>query len=497
MRYVFYFVALLSAFFSYAAYDPELGYDPDDLKSPRVETETVLTCTIRYSDFRHETVTRENCESLAMGFVTQEMQRLMVNQCSEFFSVEKSGEWTATLGYIDLYRGKWNPEQASCEEDTTFRYNIRMSDHEDIVTKSCPPEQFPEYYIEVVVGQLAGGESDIRCSKPYTPENPDSCPAQHEDSLSLINFTLNDVSHVCFDNPNGDGQCSYEVDNFMYRTPPELGSSEPVNCATNEPVDPDNIQPNDDYCYETTNGAYCNANPDDKCSVVTDTLTGDTYTKCEPNCGYINGDFFCVESSDKPVVPSECMDPDYQATHPEECKSNQDTDKDGDGQVDNTDVVEAINQLASQGDDRANTLNKLLGEAIDGNGLAKEGNKLLKKISDKLDKEDQNEQPFTTTTERKGQGPLDSLFNDAWTAETEASIESLKSDIGNFRQQIQSDMDSIFSLSSFSGSYSQIKHQIFGVDTDFSMSRFQELFQALAAAFMFVAVIYAVYILLS
>ena len=484
MRYVFYFVALLSAFFSYAAYDPELGYDPEDLKTPDY-TETTYQCNFLNNDLGRVLSLGACAEQ-----VTLKIHTFFENDCGSYVERVSGGRV--------YYMAKRTRPDGACYGNSLDDY---MSLTDEIPAgPTCPPAAAPLYKNAVITGQDDDGNDIVMCAKPF--ENPNSCPTVSDDSLSTINFTSPDVNSVCFDNPNGEGECAYEVTNGMYNLPPELSTAEPVECGSNEPVTDDTppLDP-EENCYETTNGAYCNEDPDEKCSVVTDSLTGDSYTQCQENCGYINGDFFCLDDGtdtpDEPPAPSECQDPAYRAANPNKCKSNQDTDKDGDGQVDNTDVVEAINQLASQGDDRANTLNKLLGEAIDGNGLVKEGNKLLKKISDNLDKEDQNEQPFTATAERKGQGPLDSLFNDTWTAETEASIESLKSDIGNFRQQIQSDMDSIFSLSSFSGSYSQIKHQIFGVDTDFSMSRFQELFQALAAAFMFVAVIYAVYILLS
>ncbi|PAJ71693.1 hypothetical protein CJF42_25360, partial [Pseudoalteromonas sp. NBT06-2] len=224
------------------------------------------------------------------------------------------------------------------------------------------------------------------CAKPLIEqpnENDDNCPVLGSASVGELAFTSDSV--MCFQNPaDPSKQCSYSANDGAVNLPPSLGES--IDCDTGEPKEPDQHPKDDDNCYVTPNGRYCEEDPNDKCAVTTSSYDNTTQMQCDTNCGTVDGVFICQEESNDDQTPSDkdknCLDDVFRLSNPTICKSNQETDKDGDGLVNNTDVVTGLNSIGSQNDSIIDNLSNLAELSKTNNTKTEETNKLLANMKD-------------------------------------------------------------------------------------------------------------------
>ncbi|WP_105215940.1 hypothetical protein [Pseudoalteromonas sp. T1lg22] len=450
MRFLLFTVALISAFFSYGQ-----TIDPFDLVPAEPHTFTGVTyCKyngqpsfdVAGTDYSVclQSTTEEGVGGYA-GYTYVFAEEIVTQDDSQYKKV--AFKFTATV----TTSSAWQQHQ--------YLYHADVHKTAIVDGYICPPVSYPEHTIKV------DSNGQTMCAKLFEPDNDDSCPSITDDSLSILNFTVDSSDYACFDNPNGPGQCAYSVENGMYRIPPELGSSEGVKCDTQEPLPEEPIEPDPDGCYQTTNGQYCKADPDDKCSVFTDTLTGDSYNKCASNCGYIDDLFACVDDGSQPTETPPIVDTDENGT------------------LDDSELSTAIGQL--------------IGTAQEGNRLTNEGNKLLKSIGDKIDQLDDPEASFTVTAERKT-GPLSDYFTESDMHALSEKIETARTDLTDYWGTIQSEASEFITFGSPPvGDYESRPLNIKGQAVDISLSRFRESFQTIAPVLLFIATVMAVFILLG
>ncbi|PAJ71747.1 hypothetical protein CJF42_25045, partial [Pseudoalteromonas sp. NBT06-2] len=309
------------------------------------------------------------------------------------------------------------------------------------------------------------------------PDNPEDCPQLS--GLDLPDLTFSDATQMCFPNPTGTGTCKYNSNDGVFQLPPSLGES--VNCDTSEPEDPfpdnpdDTDTPDENGCVTKKGKKYCAAKPEDNCKVANAAVkvgdTWDTVMTCNSGCGDIGGVFYCPETPEDDQVPEindNCSDEVFRLANPTVCSSKTDdtTDKNQDGKVDNTDVVKGLNtgnqltesilsELKKGNGEQTQEQKKLNEKSFATNQLLSslnnqvgQTNKQLKKVTDKL------EQPLAEVTQGKfdiatAQGELDQIKNDYQT-----KMNSIKTEASNLIQNLNAGgggFDSCHDLISMNG----------------------------------------------
>lgn len=90
---------------------------------------------------------------------------------------------------------------------------------------------------------------------------------------------------------------------------PLVGTLTGASCAATEQETP---PPDKPTCWQSKNNLkMCQADPDEKCVVINSTQ------QCQAGCGFINGDFFCSEKTDDPLLPPKA-NPDKQLPEPDD-----------------------------------------------------------------------------------------------------------------------------------------------------------------------------------
>ncbi|SFB90470.1 hypothetical protein [Pseudoalteromonas denitrificans] len=322
------------------------------------------------------------------------------DECGEVIRFFSGGE-TSTL--FDYKKGNFGGPNNSCYISTKLNKIIELTNPEETTSSVCPNSHpFP-----VVVN------SQDKCAKNSEENNnDDSCPDLNGFDVPDLAFSAGDDTTICFPNPSGSGNaCSYTSDNGVFQLPPSLASAENVNCETGEPELPyenpnDTDTPDEDGCVIKTGQKYCEAQEEDNCKFVNAAVNYDSVLECNNSCGDINGKFYCPKDTGTDPIPDindNCTDEVFRLANPTFCSEKSDeTDKNEDGKVDNTDVVEGLNtgnqlaestlseikkgnadQVAEQKklNEKSFANNQLLSSL---NSKVSETNGLLEKINDKL-----------------------------------------------------------------------------------------------------------------
>jgi hypothetical protein len=365
------------------------------------------------------------------------------------------------------------------------------------------------------------GES-LGCTKPEYPQyrddkcykNSNNCPEISGADVGHISIhsTLSNGASLCYENPNGGGQCAYTVNNSILNTPSALASSEPVDCATLDPVVEDNVPTTD--CFSTLNGSYCIEDPNDVCSIVTDSL-GNTYQSCKENCGYVNNQFMCVGTPDNPLdadpndLPKSCLDVNFAINNPELCQVSHDLDKNEDGVIDSQDDSYNFNQQNIQLNDLTNLTKEGVLAQQTTNNILNETNKILAEIDqsntilnetilndENEESTEETQEDYEVLAERK-QGGFESLLTQESIDEVNLNIENLKTEFFNYKAQIESEFSQFTTFNVTGGGYQKHETVLKGATVDLGISKFAQLFKDMAPILLFVATVIAFYILLG
>ena len=374
---------------------------------------------------------------------------------------------------------------------TTYNYGVCSSWTNETVTTSvtgivepdvpsCPPESWPDYKDLV---QTSNG--NYMCQKPPVSvddeNNDNACPSMGSFSTPELAFSANSSTQMCFPNPNNPSgeTCKYNSETGVFQLPPNLGES--VNCETGNPDNPfpdnpdDTNTPDENGCLIKMGQKYCSAKEEDNCSLANAAVkVGDTFQgvlTCNAGCGDIDDKFYCPEvpkDDQEPEINDNCTDEVFRLANPSVCsgKTDDSTDKNGDGQTDNADVVKGLNtgnqlaesslselkqgnaaQLAEQQklNEKSFATNQLLSSL---NNQVSETNKQLKSIKDDLSKplEKGEKGSFDIAT---AQSELDTLKG-----EYQLKVDSIKLEASNLIQKLNAgggSFDSCHEITSMNG----------------------------------------------
>lgn len=295
----------------------------------------------------------------------------------------------------EVIKSVWQPITKEYKEYTQIK-DIYPVNYKLENIEKCPNPAFPEYTITVI---NPNDSTKIMCAKPPEPkENDDDCPQIGD--VPNLSFGTGSNQTMCFanlNNPSTSKTCNYTSDSSGMYELPDLGAQEPIACNDGasdnddgEQTKPDDPTKDPDGCFQSSNGKYCDADPNDTCNIVTG-LDGKTSYNCSNGCGVVNGEFMCPKENNNDGLPSlDCSDADYAAVNDHICSVDNVKDKDGDGQVDNSDVVQGLNELKQNQEEANDSLKKSLDELKNLDDKANEGNKLLAKIDGKLGNIDEN-----------------------------------------------------------------------------------------------------------
>jgi len=394
--------------------------DLDDLRPP------ITTMTKSYLCGLHGTGQESGRGATIGECVTAAYSSYAASVGASVYSVETDSStpngWTRV--YLEFVCHDWQEKPYPCRGP----YDFSSYSESESEAKECPPVGSPDHTHPV---EMAGG---MMCGKLLgntgdqgDDDNEDSCPKSSGFDMPELAFGVGDSTQMCFPNPNGGAVCKYNSDDGVFQLPPTLGES--VNCDTGQPEDPfpdnpdDTDTPDNNGCVVKKGKKYCSAKPEDNCKVANAAVkVGDTWDTsvltCDAGCGDIGGIFYCPdtpEDDQEPEINDNCTDEVFRLANPTVCsgKTDDTTDKNGDGKVDNSDVVKGLNtgnqltesilsELKKGNGDQTEQQNKLNEKAFATNQLLSElnnkvsgTNNLLKKVTDKLD------EPLGTVTKGK------------------------------------------------------------------------------------------------
>ncbi|WP_220746781.1 hypothetical protein, partial [Shewanella colwelliana] len=164
---------------------------------------------------------------------------------------------------------------------STSKKSGTASNPQVLTSSSCPPDSFPNYLYDVDTD--GDGQID-KCYEPLELDNASNCKNQ---AGSMLPALTNISNSVCKTDPATGASCGYsrsDGDN-SYQLDLEMncfGDDKEVPDYDDEPM------PEPDTCAKMNDQLMvCKSNPDEKC---------DFYGRCEKDCGYVNGQFYCFES---------------------------------------------------------------------------------------------------------------------------------------------------------------------------------------------------------
>lgn len=504
-------LAIIKAAFIVAFFMPFFSYsvvDMTDLVSPKRDVKTIYKCVVKLNVVvSHES--QSGALSACQEFVKANYAASTSGTCpadEPSFIIDYGTRLTMTQG---TYK-PWNWADGSfggCANDSIIKVTGQVDNGSQSETEECPPNGSPEH-IHMVLDTL--GQS--MCAKSLS--NSESCPVTGSGG-QIPDLTFSSGSEICFPNPTDPTQkCSYSGIDGMFSHPQGFGES--VDCATGEtePQEPEPT-PDSDGCISMSNGKkYCPDKAKDNCKTSSSTVGSggsDYILECNQNCGEFNGVFMCLDEPKDDQMPDEnnnCSDDVFRLANPTICTADNTTDKNGDGVVDNTDIVDAINDTNNSQDEVINELNELGDklENLDENGF--ETNQLLGSIDDTLggvkstldeisEKLGADGEPIQVTTNTKTAGGLDSIFGDVEMTALTKSIEDKTLEFKTLQTTIRSELDQMVNITPVGGNYSSKSLAISYGTWDVGLARFSEHFKTIGVGILFAFTCLSVFIMLG
>lgn len=445
MRLLILLLALLSAFFvsnSFAGLP-----DMDDLKPPKIDTKPCEAASFhgggsdQFKVCSFDNAKMQSCSMLA-GTISA--------SSSTEYSWNAGGTCVQEGGSIKIIQEGVRIYSNGQRLPTTNTYSVWFANLQGVQSPSCPPPTDPEHTIPVNSGLSPTG---TMCAKEYDPYN--DCPESSENDPFV--FGVGGQTTQCFKNPDGS-QCKISTDeNGGYYVPVSYGSAEPEHCRE-KPYEP----------VEKTEPTAPKPEPE-KTDPTPEIEPIDAMNKVNENLDFLNTNQ--LESS----------------------KSN-------DALLERiVNEIQIGNQVSGQIRDQPSTYTGLPYEPTTGTGTGT-GEPCTGDDCEPCTGDDCGEEPaddFSITGARKT-GGLNAIFTVEDTALVTAEIEAKKTELTDYIELIKNESSTILDVDpNISGSYTDHKETIKGVEVDLGIGRFSSFYQMIAPAIILIASITALFIILG
>ncbi|MEZ7493551.1 hypothetical protein QO198_18550 [Pseudoalteromonas distincta] len=483
MRLLILLLALLSAFFVPSVYAlPDLS----DLKPPQGEHETCIAAYSYQACGRNLAEASMNaCDAYGSASLpaSTSSRQYTGHECFTDGSNPLPKLRYYGKSYCQFCEGGWDAEGVISYQ------SINWSNPEEVVKYHCPPDLSPEYDQSIPSSQHPSG---TMCAKLLTdePEEPDpDCPAPTESDP--FSFAVGGSGSVCFPAPDGR-QCEIQTDsNGGYNIPVSYGSTEPVSCVPDpdpepepEPEDPDEPENPDDP--EPTPDPDAPKDPDDADDTDKDNSL-DGINQINDNLKVINDNMNAGIESHAERLDRMAKETQNSNELLATIKSN--TLNTYKGTKETTDVIR----------DQIKETTKVVTSVGTATTEIKKGNTEKTKQTTLLEgiKENTKKEAISITSSRK-KGGLNDIFSADDLAQVTAEIETKKTELTEYIETIKSESESILDLDpNISGSYTDHKEIIKGVEVDLGIGRFSNFYQMIAPAIILIASISALFIILG
>lgn len=487
MRLLIFLLALLSAF-SVSAFEPDLSH----LISPKQELNFCVTA------FGYEGCSDKEDDAYLAACLTYIDNADVPPDTSERKNYSLECGYKPQSGSKPVRITKFCIKQFyppyGCDSSSTYS-SITYGNLVNDIVYSCPPDHEPDYDINVPLSPVPTEGPTFMCAKPLDSEEPEKdpdCPEPTDNDPFV--FGTGGSGSVCFPAPNGR-QCEIKTDsNGGYYIPISYGSTEPAECVPDpEPEEPEEPEEPDDPDKPD--------NPDDPTptpapdepeepkeaddSDKTDIL--DAVNQVNDNLNVINDNMnIGIESHTERL---DRMAKETQNSNELLATIKSNTLNTYKGTTETTDVIrDQIKETTKV----ATAVGTATTEIKKGNTESTKQTTLLEGI-----KENTKKEPVSITSSRK-KGGLNDLFSDADLLLVKTEIEDKKTELTEYIETIQSESESILDLDpNISGSYTEHKEIIKGVEVDLGVGRFSNFYQMIAPAIILIASIAALFIILG
>ncbi|WP_457934762.1 hypothetical protein LOS73_07410 [Pseudoalteromonas sp. SCSIO 43210] len=487
MRLLIFLLALLSAF-SVSAFEPDLSH----LISPKQELNFCVTA------FGYEGCSDKEDDAYLAACLTYIDNADVPPDTSDRKNYSLECGYKPQSGSKPVRITKFCIKQAyppyGCTPSSTYS-SITYGNLVNDIVYSCPPDHEPDYDINVPLSPVPTEGPTFMCAKPLDSEEPEKdpdCPEPTDNDPFV--FGTGGSGSVCFPAPNGR-QCEIKTDsNGGYYIPISYGSTEPAECVPDpepeEPEEPD--EPDDPDKPDNPDDPTPTPAPDEPeepkeadDSDKTDIL--DAVNQVNDNLNVINDNMNIGIESNTERLDRVALEIQNSNELLSSVKANTLNIDDSatvirDRIKESTDFLDGIKEGTKEGVDILDGIKEGQKEGID----------LLDEIKENTEKED-----FTITAGRK-KGGLNDLFSDADLLLVKTEIEDKKTELTEYIETIQSESESILDLDpNISGSYTEHKEIIKGVEVDLGVGRFSNFYQMIAPAIILIASIAALFIILG
>lgn len=477
MRLLIFLLALISAFFVSAK-----TIDMSDLKTPNIEKTETYACaegTTLVGSGRVESISE--CSVL----VKARSNHQSLDGCSTAF--EESFQTDTSLSLKVLRKKLYTPRSGDpyCTIYSTYAVKPSLLDKEETESYICPPTGSEKHTESVMF------EGTPMCAKLIDDDEqqPDpDCPAPTD--ADPFSFAVGGSGSVCF--PAADGrQCEIQTDsNGGYNIPVSYGSTEPVSCVPDpepEPEDPD--EPD-----EPENPDDPEATPDPDAPKTPDDADDTDKDNSLDGINQINDNLKVINDNMNSGIESHAERLDRMAKETQNSNELLATIKSNTlntykGTKETTDVIR----------DQIKETTKVVTAVGTATTEIKKGNTESTKQTTLLEgiKENTKKESISITSSRK-KGGLNDIFSADELAQVTAEIETKKTELTDYIETIKSESESILDLDpNISGSYTDHKEIIKGVEVDMGIGRFSNFYKMIAPAIILIASISALFIILG